>query len=53
MTSQEVRSIVKQIEYERRRLELKTTLIEKGVEFYDKFGWGYIKNGVKNYVGEQ
>ena len=50
MTPQELRSVLKEIEYEQRRIKLRKTFIEKGVKFYDKDGWGYMKNGVKNYV---
>jgi hypothetical protein len=50
MTPREVKSIVKAIEYEHRQLELKATLIEKGVKFYDKLGWGYMNHPQKNYV---
>ena len=50
MNSKEIRSIIKEIEYENRSRELKQIFIEKGVKFYDQDGWGYIKNRVKNYV---
>jgi hypothetical protein len=50
MTPKELRSALKEIEYEQRRIELRETFLEKGVKFYDKDGWGYIKNRVKNYV---
>ena len=50
MTPKELRSVLKEIEQERRSVELRQIYLEKGVKFYDKDGWGYIKNGVKNYV---
>lgn len=50
MDSKEIRSILKEIEYEQRSRELKEIFLTKGVKFYDKDGWGYIKNGIKTYV---
>jgi hypothetical protein len=50
MTPKELRSVLKEIEYEQRRVELREIFLEKGVKFYDIGGWGYIKNGVKTYV---
>lgn len=50
MNSKEVKSILKEIEFENRSRELRTVFLEKGVKFYDKDGWGYIKNRIKTYV---
>lgn len=49
-TSREIREILKEIEYEQRSRELRQIFLEKGVKFYDKDGWGYIKNGIKTYI---
>jgi hypothetical protein len=52
MTPKELRSVLKEIEQERRSVELRQIYLEKGVQFYDAYdqGWGYMKDGVKNYV---
>jgi hypothetical protein len=50
MTPKELRSVLKEIEQERRSVELRQIYLEKGVQFFDVNGWGYIKNGVKTYV---
>jgi hypothetical protein len=50
MTPKELRSVLKEIEQERRSVELREIFLEKGVKFYDIDGWGYMKNRVKTYV---
>jgi hypothetical protein len=50
MTPKELRSVLKEIEQERRSVELREIFLEKGVKFYDAGGWGYMKNRVKTYV---
>jgi hypothetical protein len=50
MNSKEVKSILREIEFENRSRELRAVFLEKGVKFYDKDGWGYIKNRIKTYV---
>jgi hypothetical protein len=50
MTPKELRSVLKEIEQERRSVELRQIYLEKGVKFYDAGGWGYMKNRVKTYV---
>jgi hypothetical protein len=37
------------LEYERRCRELRVEFVQKGVRFYEKEGWGFIKNGVKHF----
>jgi hypothetical protein len=50
ISESDVKKVVDMIEYERRRVELRKEFQEKGVRFYEKAGWGFIKNGVKNFV---
>ena len=50
MDSSEIKKIINQINYYNDCAELRKTYLEKGVKFYDKDGWGYIKNRVKTYV---
>lgn len=49
MTDKEIKKMLTQIEYENRRRELRKEFVERGVRFYEKEGWGFIKNGVKHY----
>ena len=44
-----VKKVVDMIEYERRCRELRAEFLQKGVRFYEKKGWGFIKNGVKHF----
>jgi len=44
-----VKKVVDMIEYERRCRELRAEFVQKGVRFYEKQGWGFIKNGVKHF----
>jgi hypothetical protein len=44
-----VKKVVDMIEYERRCRELRAEFVQKGVRFYEKKGWGFIKNGVKHF----
>ena len=44
-----LKQIVSEIEYENRRKELREEFLTKGVRFYDKHGWGFIRGGVKHY----
>jgi hypothetical protein len=44
-----VKKVVDMIEYERRCRELRAEFLQKGVRFYEKQGWGFIKNGVKHF----
>jgi hypothetical protein len=44
-----VKKVVDMLEYERRCRELRNEFVQKGVRFYEKEGWGFIKNGVKHY----
>jgi hypothetical protein len=50
ISESDVKKVVDMIEYERRRVELRKEFQEHGVRFYEKAGWGFIKNGVKNFV---
>lgn len=49
MNDKEIKKMLSQIEYENRRRELRKEFVERGVRFYEKEGWGFIKNGVKHY----
>jgi hypothetical protein len=44
-----VKKVVDMLEYERRCRELRNEFVQKGVRFYEKQGWGFIKNGVKHF----
>jgi hypothetical protein len=44
-----VKKVVDMIEYERRCRELRAEFLQKGVRFYEKKGWGFIKNGIKHF----
>jgi hypothetical protein len=46
----DVKKIVRQIEYENRRRELRREFEEHGIRFGDSKGRGFIRDGVKNYV---
>lgn len=45
-----VKKLIKEIEYENRRRELREEFVKYGVRFYDAKGWGFIRDGIKNYV---
>lgn len=49
MNSSEVKSILKQIQFENRRQELREEFEKFGIRFKDKHGWGYIRDGQKHY----
>lgn len=50
MLKSDIKKVIREIEHEHRRQELRQEFLTKGVKFYDKNGWGYIRNGVKNYM---
>ena len=49
MLKSEIRNAIETLEYETRRRELAKEFHEHGIKFYDKYGEGYIRNGVKHY----
>lgn len=49
MELQEIKKIARLLEYEDDCRLARQEFREHGVRFYDAKGWGYIRNGVKNY----
>lgn len=49
MNKAELKSIAKQLDFEHRRIELRNEFMEYGIRFYDRNGWGFIRDGVKHY----
>lgn len=49
MTETEIKKIANFIRGEEERVELRKDFLENGVKFFDKFGWGYIRDKVKHY----
>ncbi len=50
MINSQVKQIINTLEYHKRCEKLRKEFLEHGVKFYDKYGTGYIRDGVKNYT---
>jgi len=50
MKSSEIKKIARLLEYEDNCRTARKEFMEHGVRFYDKYGTGYIVDGVKKYT---
>jgi hypothetical protein len=50
MNTNEIKKIARLLEYEDDCRLARKEFLENGIKFYDKFGEGYIRDGIKHYT---